>query len=207
MSKLVETVRNCTKCNLCNNQLPLVQECNNADIFWVGLSAVKTQSTSDIPLSPITNSGKLIESIEFLLPSVSFYKTNLVKCLPLNKNKIRYPSSSEMKNCFFHLENEIDFFEPKMIFLLGKQVATFVLKEYGVKDISLNDSFNYETFQLGGNIFVPIHHPSFILIYKRKKLEDYIDGIKDIILSNSNNSEINAQEFYQRQEFQTQETE
>jgi DNA polymerase len=184
MNNICHLMRNCQKCDLCKNQQPLIQTfSNNADIFWVGLSAVKTTNRSDTPLSQNTNSGKLIHSIEFVLPNVSFYKTNIVKCLPLKNDKIRYPSISEMKNCYFHFETEIKKFNPKIIFLLGKQVKDFVLNNHKIK-ASLDNNFNYSSHFFEGNMYIPIHHPSFILVYKRKKLSDYMQSIENIITSN-----------------------
>ena len=129
---LYSYIKSCNQCILCNNQHPVLQKCNNADVFWVGLSAVKVSDSMDIPLASNTNSGKLIHSIEFFNSEIDFYKTNLVKCLPLKDGKIRYPSKEEMKTCFPHLENEINSINPRLIFLLGKQVATFVLNKYRV---------------------------------------------------------------------------
>ena len=134
-----------------------------------------------MPLSTNTNSGKLINSIEFFIPNVSFYKTNIVKCLPLEGERIRYPSKKEMETCFFHLENEIDSLNPRLVFLLGKQVSEFVLNKFGIKEFTLNDNFEYQSFEIGNISFVPIHHPSFILVYKRKKLQDYMNSIECII--------------------------
>jgi DNA polymerase len=105
--------------------------------------------------------------------------------LPLKDDKIRYPSLSEMKECYFHLETEISNFNPKIIFLLGKQVAEFVLNNYK-KEASLDDNFNYSLYFCDGNIYIPIHHPSFILVYKRKKLSDYMQSIESIISQNIN---------------------
>lgn len=181
MNNLFKNIKSCTQCGLCMNQKPLIQNSSCADIFWVGLSAVKTSVNSDIPLSPGTNSGKLISSIEFFLENKSFHRTNIVKCLPLDNGKIRYPSAKEMKNCFFHLKDEISYLKPKLIFLLGKQVSTFVLKEVGINSFSLDESFNYSTYKADNNIFVPVHHPSFILVYKRKKLQNYIQSIESLI--------------------------
>jgi DNA polymerase len=184
MNNICHSIRNCKKCDLCKNQQPLVQTFGDKfDIFWVGLSAVKTTNRNDTPLSQNTNSGKLIQSIEFVLPNVSFYKTNVVKCLPLKDDKIRYPSLSEMKNCYSHLETEISNFNPKIIFLLGKQVAKFVLNNYK-KEASLSDNFNYSLHFCNWNIYIPIHHPSFMLVYKRKKLSDYMQSIENIIAEN-----------------------
>lgn len=184
MNSLLSTIRNCTNCMLCKNQRPLMQICNTAEIFWVGLSAVIVSDSSETPLSSNTNSGKLINSIEFFLPTVSFYKTNLVKCVPLEGGKIRYPSLPEMKSCHFHLKDEIDYFKPKVVFLLGKQVASFVLKGYGITDVSFNEDFNYTHYMIDGIKYIPIHHPSFILVYKRKRLSTYMEIIETIIRDN-----------------------
>ncbi|MCE5175474.1 MAG: uracil-DNA glycosylase family protein [Bacteroidales bacterium] len=177
----MEAIVSCKRCDLCKNQTPLIQECSKADIFWVGLSAVKISDGQDIPLSPNTNTGKLIHSIEFFFQNKSFYKTNLVKCLPLANNKIRYPSAKEMTCCVSHLKDEIQSFKPKLIFLLGKQVATFVLREFGVMDYTLDEDFDYSSYSFGNTLFVPIHHPSFILVYKRKRLQEYIKSVEKII--------------------------
>ena len=181
MNNIFNNILNCKSCKLCNNQSPLVQQCFYADVFWVGLSAVQTVYKSEIPLSPTTNSGKLINSIESFFQSNSFYKTNAVKCLPLDNKKIRYPSISEMKSCFFHLKEEIQFFKPQLVFLLGKQVSSFVLKEFSISAILFDDEFKYSSFFIENILYVPIHHPSYILVYKRKKLRNYISSIENIL--------------------------
>ena len=181
MTNLTETIVSCKSCDLCKNQTPLVQKCTKADVFWVGLSAVKISNSQDIPLSPNTNTGKLIHSIEFFHPNKPFYKTNLVKCLPLSNDKIRYPSSKEMACCITHLKDEIQLLKPKIIFLLGKQVSTFVMREFGVMEFTLNEDFEYSYYTIGNTMFVPIHHPSFILVYKRKRLQEYIQGVEKMI--------------------------
>jgi DNA polymerase len=185
MDEIYNTIRSCHKCSLCDNQPPLVQKSTSADIFWVGLSAVKVSNKKDIPLSPNTNTGKLIHSIEFFFQNQVFHKTNVVKCVPLNDDKIRYPSNKEMKICFSHLKKEIEYLEPKVVFLLGKQVATFVLKEFNITDYSLNDDFNYHSFKSQNITLIPIHHPSFILVYKRKKIHEYMNAIEKIININN----------------------
>ena len=199
MIELHRNIVNCKNCCLCNNQAALIHNSKDADVFWVGLSAVKTENKYETPLSVTTNSGKLIYKIESLFPFRSFYRTNLVKCLPLDdKCKIRYPSSKEMNSCFINLNLEIDYLKPKLVFLLGKQVATFVLKEYGIKDYVLNDDFEYSTFKIKNIVLVPVHHPSYILVYKRKKIENYISGIQQRIaeiyqISNNDNHNTSQQ--------------
>jgi Uracil-DNA glycosylase len=155
---------------------------NHTDVVWVGLSAVKATNKDETPLAVNTNSGKLIYSIEASLSDYTFHKTNLVKCLPLLGEKIRYPSNPEMKSCYSNLELEINHLKPKIIFLLGKQVASFVLKQHNIQEIQLSDEFHYQTYSVNGILFIPIHHPSYILVYKRKMVDNYIKGIGDLIL-------------------------
>jgi uracil-DNA glycosylase len=150
-----------------------------ADVMWVGLSAVKVDCViKDTPLANTTNTGKLISDIESRNPGIDFYKTNLVKCLPVKDNKIRYPKNGEMKSCFNHLEQEIIEFRPQIVFLLGKQVSDFVTDN---KNIGLSNSFDYQAFKKGNTRYVPVHHPSYILVYKRKEMNFYIEGITKII--------------------------
>lgn len=181
MDETLKKIQACKNCELCKHQKPLVQCSYKADCFWVGLSAVKTSDDKDIPLSPTTNTGKLIQQIEFFANGSTFHKTNVVKCVPLNNDKIRYPSKQEMKKCFSHLEDEINVLKPKVVFLLGKQAASFVLNEYGINECEFDDDFSYKTYTVKGCKFVPVHHPSYILVYKRKQIDKYIQAIESHI--------------------------
>jgi DNA polymerase len=134
-----------------------------------------------LPLSNETRSGALIEQIEIpLRRNVTFYKTNLVKCLPLKGDKIRYPLRKEMEKCSSNFEDELDMFRPLVVFLLGKQVASFVLKKFSKQEFTLSKSFKYEQFTIGNITFIPVHHPSYILVYKRKNVDEYIGNIQRI---------------------------
>lgn len=164
-------ITNCNKCNLYNNQLPLLDKLKKSEVMWVGLSAKKTLG-NDIPLDKNTNSGKIIEQIENRLPELKFYKTNLVKCLPLDENnKLRYPNLLEMEACLENLIKEIEMVNPKVIFLLGKKTYNFVYKYF--KQNNINDSILFQ-----------VEHPSYIYVYKRKYLEEYINKITTICNKN-----------------------
>ncbi|MGD0710650.1 MAG: uracil-DNA glycosylase family protein [Bacteroidales bacterium] len=186
----------CKACGLYLNQLPVLDRQDKAGIFWVGLSSVLIGKEEEKqPLSPFTRSGALIKEIENPYTSkISFYKTNVVKCLPLVNNKIRYPFKHEMEKCFPNLETEIEILKPSIVFLLGKQVATFVLKKLSIGDFSLDENFNYSSFLVNKIRYVPVHHPSFVLVYKRKFIQDYINGIsscfKSFIINNKTKSQL-----------------
>jgi uracil-DNA glycosylase len=165
------------------NQLPTLDFLKHSHIFWVGLSAVQfDEGVEHLPLSPTTRTGALINTIEKpLVESISFYKTNLVKCVPLKENgKIRYPIEHEMTKCFPNFQFELDTLSPSVVFLLGKQVSSFVMKQMGIKDVCLPDNFRYKPIEISNTFFVPVHHPSFMLVYKRKYLSTYIRNIQKI---------------------------
>lgn len=167
---LINNIIKCNNCNLCNNQLPLLDNIKKCDVMWVGLSAKKVQNINNsIPLENNTNSGKIIEQIELKLPKYSFYKTNLVKCLPLDKNnKLRYPTIDEMNKCIDNLIYEIEAVKPKVIFVLGRKNYNYIYKYF--KNNNLN------TINL-----IYIEHPSYIYIYKKKYIDDYINKVIAII--------------------------
>lgn len=149
-------------------------------MFWVGLSAVRFDDEEyRQPLSPNTRSGALIERIEKpLQKDLSFYKTNLVKCLPLKNGKIRYPLKKEMEKCCPNFEDELDLLKPSIVFLLGKQVSSFVLKRFSDEQANLAKDFRYTRSIIDGITFVPVHHPSYILVYNRKNLNKYIRSLR-----------------------------
>ncbi|WP_165958282.1 uracil-DNA glycosylase family protein [Segetibacter sp. 3557_3] len=164
-------------------QGPALERAKEAQIFWVGLSAVMFKEGQEkLPLSPLKSSGALIHSIEApLRPIFSFYKTNLVKCAPIEDDKVRYPLTHEMEKCFPNFEWELKHLHPKVVLLLGKQVADFVLKRFDLPKVTLAEHFQYHMFLIDGTYFVPVHHPSYMLIYKRRYIQQYINGIQDLI--------------------------
>jgi DNA polymerase len=182
----MEKIICCKKCNLYKNQKPLLDHLQNGDVMWVGLSAKKVDSLDDcIPLGNNTNSGKLIEKIENENVGIAFYKTNLVKCLPLdNKLKLRYPIKEEKESCYGNLEIEIKSIKPKIIFLLGLKAANFVLSKYGEKIKQFSNDFNYRIYEFNNCKYIPIHHPSYVHVYKKKKISDYINSVSSIIRNN-----------------------
>jgi DNA polymerase len=180
-STVTEKIRKCQKCGLCLNQRPLLDLEKECQVFWVGLSAKKMKSDEEVPLSPETNTGMLIQKIEEKCDGVSTYKTNLVKCLPLTEQKkLRYPRGEEIDSCFEHLISEISAMSPQIVFLLGEKVYSSVERHLHIKFDKWKD-FEYHYKKYNGVYFIPIHHPSYIYVYKRKNINQYISSIEEII--------------------------
>lgn len=165
------------------NQSPSFDNHAKADVFWVGLSAVQfNDCDAKTPLSAQTRSGGLIHIAEQRIGlAYTFYKTNIVKCLPLNGGKIRYPLEHEMSKCYPNLVDEMSKLVPSVTFLLGRQVSSFVLKQFGITKFQLAEDFKFETYFLGGTYYVPVQHPSYVLVYRRKYIDMYIAGLTDLI--------------------------
>ena len=182
--KMIDEIMNCNKCKMCNNQKPLLDKVDECDVMWVGLSAKEVENVLvDIPLSASTRSGKLIHEMEVEVEGCRFYKTNIVKCLPLNdKGKLRYPTKKEMDLCIANLQKEIEILKPKVIILLGNNVIQSVGKSMQVTFDKFNE-YEYKLYNNGDYSFMPIHHPSYISVYKRKHKTTYIEAVKELVLS------------------------
>lgn len=161
MMKDISKIKDCRRCSLYKNQLPLLDNIKDIDVMWVGLSAKEDNGIDkNIPLENNTNSGRIIEKIENNFDDISFYKTNLVKCLPLDSNeKLRYPTKKEIDMCINNLLYEISYFKPRVIFLLGNKVSSYVEKYLKNNNILINSKI------------ITIYHPSYIWIYKKKGLK------------------------------------
>ena len=163
-----------TKCNRCSiscNQKPLVDNMRKSDIIFLGISAKMKETEDEIPLSENTNSGKLIKMIEERLleenSNISCYRSNMVKCVPLDKEgKIRYPDSLEIENCINNLVYELSIVRPKIVVLLGRLVEKHLKKKI---------------IELGYNT-ITIHHPSYIHVYRKKEIEKYVEESSKNIL-------------------------
>jgi uracil-DNA glycosylase len=83
-----------------------------------------------------------------------------------------------MEKCFSNFEWELENLKPTTVFLLGKQVATFIMKRFANEKPMLDDAFHYTRFNFRNIRFIPIHHPSYILVYKRKILDEYIKQVQ-----------------------------
>lgn len=124
-----------------------------------------------------TQSWKIISDIIISSQKEDFiYKMNLVSWVPINEKwKIRYPDIDEKEAWLKDLIDKISLFKPKIVFLFWKQVSDFVIKKSKLEKMSDNEYKYWETIV----IFAP--HPSYIAVYKRKNVGDYISFITNKI--------------------------
>lgn len=154
-----------------------------AAVMFIGLSA--KPGTDD--LCPTTNTGKLIAAIEGqLVSSLGICRTNAVRCAPLDSTgKLRYPTEKELLACLPELRNEIELVAPRVIVPLGGQVSRFLLQQLGrgLRFSGFDSGFSYQTYSLGFGQAMPIHHPSYIWVYRRKRIDEYVSAVGNQLLA------------------------
>ncbi len=152
-------------------------------VYFVGLSA--KPNCEHLALE--TRTGCIVEQIIQHLPSVKIVKTNLVKTPPIDHaGNLRYPNPTEMKSGWNELQDEMNRTSPNLLVTLGQQVSFFLRSQMGVQPAKqlLPSDFSYESYlsQSRYNI-LSVHHPSFIYVYRRKDIENYVENVVISILT------------------------
>lgn len=127
-------------------------------VLFVGLS----DKVGCTPLQSGTISGDLIDRIIVGING-ECHKINLVNFAPLDeKGKLRYPTKLEMDIGYRYLQEFIKELNPTICILLGNKVSKYL----STKVNSLS-----------------IKHPSYIAVYKRKYIDEYIKDSINLINS------------------------
>jgi len=127
-------------------------------ILFVGLS----DKVGCMPLQSGTISGDLVDRIIAGING-ECHKINLVNFAPLDENgKLRYPTKSEMDIGYRHLQELIKELNPDICVLLGNKVSKYLSN----KVTSLS-----------------IQHPSYISVYRRKSIDEYINDSINLVNS------------------------
>jgi len=152
-------------------------------VYFIGLSAKPMCEH----LARETRTGNIIEQIILQLPSIKAVKTNLVKTPPIDhEGKLRYPNPGEMKLGWNELQEEMNQTFPILLVTLGQQVSFFLRSQMGIHPAKphLPDDFSCESYlsQSSSNI-LSVHHPSFVFVYRRKDVENYINNVVLSVLS------------------------
>lgn len=165
----------CNKCQECLNQKILLDFQNNADIMIIGLSARIKKYEDEIPLDSRTRSGKIIDAFENIAQKhcMSVYRTNLVKCAPIDsEKKLRYPNDKEINACFEKLTDEINNIAPKLIILLGNIVRESFQTNFNINICKPKEN-SLQVVKWNNINIISIYHPSYIKRSKNRELRYY----------------------------------
>jgi len=164
--------------------LPIRNICHGKPIiYFIGLSAKPDCDH----LSSQTCTGNVVEQIIHGLPDVTSVKTNLVRTIPVDqRGKLRYPDSAEMEQGWKDLQNEINQMSPHLLVTLGHQVSFFVRTQMGVQPAKpqLPADFSSKTYLSQSRPYLlSVHHPSFVFVYRRKYIANYVSSVIQSISS------------------------
>lgn len=101
-------------------------------------------------------------------------------CSAKCQRKLRYPNRKEIDSCFCNLQKEIKELSPQIVFLLGEKVYSAIEKHFGIK-FDKWEEFHYSYKKYGGVYYIPIHHPSYIYVYKRRYIDQYIESVEGMV--------------------------
>jgi len=156
---------------------------NKPTIYFVGLSAKPNCDH----LSTQTNTGSVIEQIIHHIPDMTSIKTNLVKDPPLDRRgNLRYPNFMEMERGWNDLLYDMTDISPNLIVTLGLQVSFFIRTKMGIQPAKpiLPPDFSSQTYlSQSASYLLSVHHPSFVVVYRRSYIENYVNSVVQSILS------------------------
>ena len=105
--------------------------------------------------------------------------TNAVMCNPLKQGKNRRPTSKEIKNCSYFLEELINLISPKIISTLGavglESINHLFRTHHKLADV-VGRPLNISKF-----ILFPLYHPSPRVIYTRRTLDNQKKDFEKLI--------------------------
>lgn len=109
------------------------------------------------PFDSSTQSGIIVDEIISYL-NIDCIKINYVSFAPVDEyGHLRYPTSLELMASFSDFKKKVEEIKPSLIVVCGKMVEKKLRKHNFYQDKIL-----------------PIYHPSYIWVYKRKELDKYI---------------------------------
>lgn len=99
---------------------------------------------------------------------------------PSEAKTMTHPNQAEIDCCFKNLLAEIAEVKPKVVILLGEKVCSAVEKKLDIK-LKRWRGFEYFATEHNGIWYLPVQHPSYIYVYKRKEAEKYVEKIAEAI--------------------------
>ena len=147
------------------------------NLVWIGISMQKgaNQAFDEGFLS-----GKIVSRAMAALPEFTHHKANLVDFAPLDENnRIRYPTTKEIILNQRKLLRRLEEIDPMAIIAMGGMVTRHLGEMLRIKSESPK-SFNYRAVD-GKWPLVSVHHPSYVGVYKKKEMQNYIIQITDAV--------------------------
>ena len=172
--ELENSIKNCTKCKLCQNRTNIVFGTGNkqADIMFIGEGPGADEDMQGIPF--VGKAGQLMNKAfdGLKINRDDVYIANIVKCRPPQN---RVPEEQEAEACLNYLRNQVVLVKPKIIVLLGSVALKNILgKDYGIT------ASRGKWVEKKGIQYMPTWHPAALLRDETKKI-DFINDLKLVV--------------------------
>jgi DNA polymerase len=167
VQKLIESIKNCTKCGLCKGRKNAVpgEGSYEAKIMFIGEGPGAAEDLQGKPF--VGAAGKLltalIESIGLTREEV--FIANVVKCRPPNN---RDPEPAEIKACWPYLEAQIKIIKPILIVTLGRHSMGRFLDGLKISEVHGMPKRANGIWQ-PRQVYLPLYHPAAALYDPNKK--------------------------------------
>ena len=172
-NSIIELKKQAQNCHLCplsksRNKVLFGEGNQNADIMFVG--GIPIEMEDDAGRIFLGRGGDMLTAMienVLALSRQDVYITNLLKCYPLNTQKLH---EIPFHTCKAYLFKEIELVKPKIIITLGKEAYHYLTNETSdLKDIRGNIT-NHKMFKL-----MPTYHPNFLLKNPSFKKDVFLD--------------------------------
>ncbi|MBS7619352.1 uracil-DNA glycosylase [Candidatus Bathyarchaeota archaeon] len=187
MNKILEKIKTCMECSLCEGRCkPVLGEGNlNSELVFIGEAPGRKEDEVGRPF--VGSAGQLLDRLLFGigLSRKAVYISNVVKCRPPDN---RRPTIEEMEACTPFLEEQLEIIKPKIIVAMGNSAISFFSKKFGFKVIGMW-RIHGKIFQVeapwGKVILFATFHPAAALYNKdlEKILEDDFKKLSTLLKS------------------------
>lgn len=161
---LEATVRDCTRCRLCEGRRHAVPGIGDRNARWlfVGEGPGRNEDQQGEPF--VGPAGKLLDNMMRALGlqrGQGTYIANIVKCRPVGADgRDRPPAVDEVSACLPYLRRQIELLQPEVIVALGKTAAVSLL---GLAPDTALGGLRGEPREFAGIPMVVTYHPAYLL--------------------------------------------
>lgn len=172
--------RACARCPLGGRSAPASSPLTLVDVVWVGLSAKKGATE---PLHAATMSGEVLVRVEARTPYLRFYRTNLVKCAPVDDlGRLREPTKVEVRACRPILEEELVATSPRLVVALGGHVGR-ALGGAALPPVERGAWPVYLARPVDGVLLAVVHHPAYVRRRWYRLLTHYEEALSALAMT------------------------
>lgn len=161
---LEATVRDCTRCRLCEGRKHAVPGVGDRNARWlfVGEGPGRNEDQQGEPF--VGPAGKLLDNMMRALAlqrGQGTYIANIVKCRPVGADgRDRPPAVDEVSACLPYLRRQIELLKPEVIVALGKTAAVSLL---GLPPDTALGGLRGAPREFAGIPLVVTYHPAYLL--------------------------------------------